>query len=244
MKWITLIPVIFIISQVRSFPQRGSHVTDGGDAADNDEAQLMEAELFAYTELLKQMKKPSTHNQLLESPNPQPSRPSHAMAVQAQRPESLTPSMKPPPRHPIMAPQAQYSESVHPQNPESPIRHPIHPQLNTKYPNSAYLQDHQHLESPNASPGRNPPDFLSLHDDIEHVAGEQFEIDGIDIIQQWPDEIADHQTNALCTDPDECNCKRKFQLGMAQIRTNGVITADCYVINIPYCEGPCQGSSR
>lgn len=53
------------------------------------------------------------------------------------------------------------------------------------------------------------------------------------------DETALEQTNALCPNPDECNC---------QIKTERYDTkegsATCYSFKVPYCEGPCQSIHR
>jgi len=71
-----------------------------------------------------------------------------------------------------------------------------------------------------------------------------FKLSSLLSFQQMPDEIAKHHINPLCTDPKQCNCRIRHQLGAAQVRTNGVVTADCWVVNIPYCEGPCYGIFR
>jgi len=186
MKWLVLVFLIFTVSQIQAYPPRGD---DESDMADNNDAQLMEAELFAYTELLKRMQSPSQHP---ESQNPHLQLPidemdSHDVAAQTQYPDS-------------------------PNNPSPSNRAPF--------------------------------DLLSLLKNIEHMEGEDIEDDGIQFVQQMPDEIADHQTNALCTDPKQCSCQRKSQLGSTVMTKNGAPFADCFIVGIPYCEGPCHGVFR
>ena len=115
----------------------------------------------------------------------------------------------------------------------------------------AYAQIVKGIMKPmDSSVSQNAPSFtlsslLSLLEDTEHHAGENFEVDEVDYIQQMPDEIAKRQiNNALCIDPEQCNCMVRYQLGAAKARTNGVVTADCWIVNIPYCEGPCYGIFR
>ena len=153
MKWLVLVSLILIISQIQAYPQKDDFVNDEVEVEHKSDTQLAEEKLFAYAQILKGMMKPSS--------------------VRA------------------------------------------------------------HLGT-----APSPHGFLSSHEDIEHMEGENLEVDGI---QQMADEIADHQTNALCIDPDQCNCKLKYQVDTKQETTNGVVTADCWLINIPYCEGPCHG---
>ena len=53
------------------------------------------------------------------------------------------------------------------------------------------------------------------------------------------DETALEQTNAHCTNPEECSC---------QLKTETVTTiengATCFTFEVPYCEGPCQSVHR
>ena len=175
MKWLAVVSLIFIVSKIQAYPQKDD-IVYGEGAADKNDAQLMEAELFAYTELLKGMTRPPGKSQNSES-----------------------------------------AQSQFPNTPSSSMRQPG-------------------MAHPNMSPIGSLPS-----ESHEHVKGENIEIDGIHVVQQMLDEIADHQTNALCTDPDQCNCKLKYQVDTKQETTNGVITADCWLINIPYCEGPCYG---
>jgi len=100
--------------------------------------------------------------------------------------------------------------------------------------------------SPKSPSSRLPslPGLLFLDKNIEHIAGVNFEVDGVDFARQIPDKMANHKKNTLCTDPKRCNCRLRYQLGAARVKTNGVVTADCWVMNIPYCEGPCYDVFR
>jgi len=53
------------------------------------------------------------------------------------------------------------------------------------------------------------------------------------------DEIALEQTNALCNDTEQCNCKLKYA-------TVSTLESDayCFVFNVSYCEGPCRSIYR
>jgi len=201
MKWLALVSLIFTVSQILAYPQKEDFVNDESDMSDKDDAHLMEAELFAYAELLKGMRKPSVQSQYSESPYSQlPNTP------------------------PDVAVQTKYTESKYldsPNTPSSSMRDPFHPQ-------------------PTYGTGKASPSFQSSLENFEHVT----EGHGINSVQQRPDEIADHQTNALCPDPEECNCKLHSQVEPTQLRRNGVVTANCYIVGIPYCEGPCHGVFR
>jgi len=188
MKWLALVSLIFTVSQILAYPQKDDFVNDESDMADKNDAHLMEAELFAYAELLKGMRKPSVQ-------------------LQTQYAESPYPKL---------------AHSQYPDSPSSSMRYPFHPQ-------------------PTYGTGKASPGFQSSLKDFEHMTEEYH---GINSVQQRPDEIADHQTNALCPDPEECNCKLKSQIQQTQLTENGAITATCYIIGIPYCEGPCHGVFR
>jgi len=49
------------------------------------------------------------------------------------------------------------------------------------------------------------------------------------------DETALEQTNALCPDPDECNCRLKVR---------NEPEGNCVTFDVPYCEGPCRSEHR
>jgi len=54
------------------------------------------------------------------------------------------------------------------------------------------------------------------------------------------DEMALEQTNALCNDTNQCNCKLNHTT--VTITEPGVIF--CFVLNVSYCEGPCRSTYR
>jgi len=59
----------------------------------------------------------------------------------------------------------------------------------------------------------------------------------LELLQE--DEMALEQTNALCNDPELCNCK---------LKSTTVITREpdayCFLFNVSYCEGPCRSTYR